>query len=121
MTKRNFIALSSALIVSLLSASCSKKNETGSISDLVQHFKNNGLEGKFGPKMFALIGATDGGEYWKSGKFSVEIYKFETPERAQEMTKTMNLKESKTHCNGSFTMSLNEGDEKIIKAFNDFK
>jgi hypothetical protein len=121
MTKRNFIALSSILIVSLLSASCSKKNETGSISDLVQHFKNNGLEGEFSPKAFALIGATDGGGYGKSGKFSVEIYKFETPKRAQEMTKTMNLKESKTHCNGSFTMILNKGDGKIIKTFNDFK
>jgi hypothetical protein len=37
------------------------------------------------------------------------------------MTKTMNLRESKTHCNGSFTMSLNNGDEEIIKIFKDFK
>jgi hypothetical protein len=121
MNKYKFLSVIAAIICTIFSVSCTNKSESGSISDLVQHFKDNGFEGEFSPKAFALIGATDGGEYWKSESFSVEIYKFETPERAQEITKTMNLRASKTHCNGSFTMSLNKGDEKIIKIFNDFK
>jgi len=79
------------------------------------------LDGEFSPKAFGLIGATGGGAYSKSGTFNLEIYKFETPERAQEMTKTYNIKKNQTHCNGSFTMILYKGDEKIIKTFNDFK
>ncbi len=121
MTKRNILALTTALIVSVFSTSCTKKNESGSISDLVQHFKDAGFDGKFSPKAFALLGANDGGEYWKAETFSVEIYKFESPEKAEEITKTMNLNKNNTHSNGSFTMSVGKGDEKIIQAFNNFK
>ena len=121
MKKYKIIAKIAFIICTLFSLSCTNKSESGSVSELVQHFKDNGFEGEFSPKAFALIGAVDGGAYSKSDSFSLEIYKFETPERAQEMTKTMNIEDKKTHCLGAFTMTLHKGDEKIVKIFNDFK
>jgi hypothetical protein len=91
------------LIISSSIISCKQKNK--SINDLVSHFALNGFEGTKEAKLFQMIQAVDGCGL-VGNDFSIEIYKFENPE------KMPNFLEYK---NGKFGMSIGRGDEEELK------
>src|SRR5262245_34210280 len=57
------------------------------IGDLVQHFKQSGLQGEYQPKFAVLIGAKEGGGYSGDG-FSVEMYLLEDVSKAESLEKS---------------------------------
>jgi len=132
MNKRKIITLCISVSIMMFSTSCRKSesgsvfeltpqpSESGSISDLVQHFKDKGIEGTYGSKFFSLIGASDGGSYIDSGTLSIEIYKFDSSKKARDLSRSLNLDDKNTFNNGTFMMVVHTGNEKIISAFNSF-
>ena len=104
-------ALGIISIVFLLISCNSSKVESSdtSIPDLILHYKQNGYDGKFSVKLFALIGATGGGSYYGSD-FGFEIYQFD------EKTKTKNVSAYEhSYSKGYFAIIVHRGDENKIK------
>jgi len=140
MNTKHIIALQGTILFSLFFASCEeknktgstsepdlhgdtlaeRKNETGTIPDLIEYFESKGLNGRFSPKEFGMIGAIDGGSYSNSKELRIEIYKFETPNKAASLKELMGGKKLKIVTNGSFAIFIHSGGQEVIDAFNNF-
>jgi|GEM_PF-2317062 len=95
------------------------KNNKSTIPDLLNHFKKNGIEGKFKEKMAPVIGALEGGMF--EGKdYEFEVYRYDN------VDKTMNIEKTKVFAhpvnkNGYFILVIYRGDEtRLLKLFNSF-
>ena len=69
-------------LLSIVLLGCSQGNVETTKIDIIESFAASGISGKEQEKMYAMIGAIDGFGI-KGDNFSVELYKFKTPELAE--------------------------------------
>jgi hypothetical protein len=105
-------------MVLLLIVSGCDRHGNKTIGDLVQYFKQSGLQGEYEPMWAFVIGAKEGGSYEGYG-FRVEIYLFEELSWAKSREKSGFLG-AKCHRNGKFILLVHEGEAKVLPLFKQF-
>lgn len=109
---------SAVLFLTLATCLSCGQTESRTVSDLIQHFRDAGLDGESGEKIAAMIGATEGVSYKGEG-FNVEVYRYIEPAKAREMA---NAKIGGKPCfhSGNFMLLVHEGEESVRPVFNSF-
>jgi hypothetical protein len=117
MTRKYVTLLYSAIFFLFIVSGCARhSNKT--VGDLVQYFKQSGLQGEYQPMWAVLIGAKEGGSYSGNG-FSVEIYLFDDLSKAESLEKS-GFSGKPCHRNGKFILLIYEGENKVVPLFKRF-
>ena len=114
----SLFAKSLAFVVLLMSIGCGGGRDSRTIGDLVQHFRETGINGEYSPTFAGMIGATEGGRYF-ADDFRVEIYVFKELSQAESLEKS-GLAGSACHRNGRFILITMEGEKDVLPVFNSF-
>lgn len=106
--------------VCLIGVSGCGPSEYRSVIYLVEHFRKNGLDGRFQKLKPDAIKAVEAGRY-RGEKFDVEFARFEDPKEA-EIRARKGFQGFKVYNNGHFIMLVRRRDPsvKLVKTFKSF-
>ena len=93
-------------------------NSTKGLADLVQHFRQEGLQGEYTPALPGTLGAGEAGVL-VGPEVDVSLLKFDDVEKAHQ-AEERGAGGQAVYRNGVFLMIIRKGDAKALPAFSKF-